>query len=137
VPASEVYLFVETLLFEHGYVLSKLKGGAVPLVGVHGREGGPTSPRWTRVPAESLAGYADHPALLVSTVIDVAPVNAHQLTNSLRPLLPDAQRELVLPLSDTDLLLAGTGRKVAQIAALLAEVRERQRARPAPAGEER
>jgi hypothetical protein len=92
VPEAEVYSFVEGLLRQHDYVLTVQRDVAPMLLGVYSRDD--RQRRSIRdqgrgVAREELDQWAAHPAVMIRTVVDVAPANAHELGNNLRMLVSD------------------------------------------------
>ncbi len=127
VPPDEVYLFVESLLFKHGYLTAKIKGGTVPMIAVHTSFGNEPLSGWLDVDEESIASYDDHPALLVTTLLDVSPLDARALSSVIRSVLRANNRNSVIALSGSHLMLAGTGRETARIAWGIRQARDMER----------
>jgi hypothetical protein len=125
VPAAALYTYVETLLFERGYVVRELRASEPRLFGIYSTRLrassglGPTR----SVPAEEVELYRDHPALLVSTVLHLPWMDVRQLGNSLRALASEASPTMIVPLGNTSsILMRGTGREVAELVLLLKQV---------------
>ncbi|MCP3993703.1 MAG: hypothetical protein GY722_01360, partial [bacterium] len=57
---------------------------------------------WMYIPGEDIATYADHHALLVSTVIPVENIDARQVSNSLRVMTRDSNIEQMVPVGDSN-----------------------------------
>jgi hypothetical protein len=120
VPPDEVYSFVESLLAHHGFFVGRLRSGNPRLLSVRSSSGRGTWPvdEWMTVPVEEIDDYADHPALLVETVVDVAPMDSRQIVNSLRQLVHGNHQGMVA-VSGSSLILRGTGSEVARTASML------------------
>jgi general secretion pathway protein D len=76
------------------------------------------------VAPEELDRYADQPAVLIHTVVDLPHVDARQLSTSLRQMFPDQQTQSILPVSGTSLILTGFGSDVAAMVRMLKFVDE-------------
>lgn len=119
VPPGEIYSLFESILFYNGFVLEKLKGGVVPLIGVHAlstHRGGVL--HFVEVGEGELEAYRDHPALLVRTVIDMGPTDARQVATSMRGLMADSRIQALVA-THTGLVVAGPGRAVAELTSVL------------------
>lgn len=132
IPAAEVYSFVEGLLTFHGFFTARLKGGQRPLLGVYWSRdnsvaGIATAPRLT-VPAEELGSYADHPAFLIQTVLELSYMDTRQLSTSLRGMLRDTNTQTLLAVGEHGIVLAGTGQWVAEMASVMRAADEEERA---------
>jgi hypothetical protein len=121
VPAAALYAYVETLLFERGFVVSELRASEPRLLGIYStRAGGLGCAPARAVPQEEIQLYRDHPALLVSTVLHLPSIDVRQLGNSLRALASERSATTIVPLGATStLLIKGTGREVAELALML------------------
>jgi hypothetical protein len=127
IPPDEVYPFVEGLLFFHGFFTAQLKGGSRPLLGVYSQREANLAPR-KAVKEEDLGKYADHPAFLIQTVIELPYVDVRQLSTSMRGMLRDTNTQMLLAVGDHGVVLAGTGQFVTEAAKLIQETNEHSRA---------
>jgi hypothetical protein len=125
VPPAEVYAFIEHLLFQEHFLVADLRRTEPRLLAVHTIADGSEAQwisGWRAVDAADLGAYADHPALLVEATIDVAPLNAQHVSNSLRGMLRNNQYQSVYAVGDApSVVVRGTGRDVAGMARLLGE----------------
>jgi len=136
VPAAEVYPWVESLLQQHGYALAVLQNSGAPLVGVYQASDPTAKPPAIRVEASELDECRMHPAVRFSTMLTLPNTDVRALGNSLRILSPDTPTGGVIPVGTTNsVILNGSGRDVAELAALLmsVEVESRQKAERAAA----
>jgi len=127
IPPAEAWVWVESLLQNEGYSLGVLSASAPCLVAVY-----PGQPRageaWVRaystVAASEIEALAEHPALLVSTTLELPHTDVRQLGNSLRGLTTDPTgQQSVIPVGNTNtVILAGSGRQVLQLVTMLREV---------------
>lgn len=128
VPAPQAWLWVESLLQHGGFVLSILSAEAPHLVAVHTqvpRGGRPPYPIHDHfVPASRIEALSEHPALMVSTTLELPHTDVRQLGNSLRGLTTDPTgRQNVIPVGNTNsVILSGTGQGVLQLVTILREV---------------
>jgi len=134
VPPAQVYPFVEALLIDRGFVITELRAQEPRLLALHlTRSNDPSDrsrarERCVLVPAERIAEYADHPALMVRTVIDVSPLDARLVANTLRGVIRDSELQNILPIGGvTSLLVEGPGAWVASVAEMLRDAAEIER----------
>ena len=131
VPGDQLYSFLENLLFQNGFVMAELRSSEPRLLGIHslwGNESHQIS-RFVEVPGEQIARYADHPALLVQSVIDVGALEARQVVNSLRPLMRNTNYQTMLAAGNgNSVIMRGTGADLAGWASLLEKAVEYQEA---------
>jgi hypothetical protein len=147
IPPAEAWVWVESLLQNEGFSLGVLSANAPCLVAVY-----PLQPRsgeaWVRafttVSMSEIEALAEHPALLVSTTLELPHTDVRQLGNSLRGLTtdPTGQQNVVPVGNSNSVILTGTGRQVLQLATLLREVdaavaaaEAKRPQEPKPAGE--
>ena len=134
VPPAQAWQRVESMLEQEGFHLGLLSADDPWLVAVYstmnpgGRPGGQRVA--TTVTAARLEALAEHPALLVTTTLDLPHTDVRQLGNSLRGLTTDPTgQQNVVPVGNTNsVILTGTGRNVHQLAKLLLEVEAREAA---------
>jgi hypothetical protein len=131
VPPGEVYTWVEGLLDQHGFALAMVSERPPHLLAIQAKmplppDGAPGP--YLNIPAERIGELSAHPALLVQTVIELPHVEVRSIGNSLRQLVIGHPSAGILPVGLTNsMILAGTGRQVAEIYAMLREVDERAR----------
>lgn len=127
VPASEAWMWVESLLQHEGFLLGILSADAPQLVAVYPlvpQGGRPFSPAYHTVPVSQIEALAEHPALLVCTTLELPHTDVRQLGNSLRGLTTDPTgQQNVIPVGNTNsVILTGNGRQVLQLVTTLREV---------------
>jgi len=110
VPPSEAWRVVETMLALSDVVLVPSNGTAPVTITLHSVLA-QDSLKGFAVPidASNIEECADHPAVLFSTVVDTAPMDARQLSTSLRQLFPDQRTQSILPVSGSQMMLTGFG----------------------------
>lgn len=124
VPPERVYSFVEGLLSFHEFVLVPLHESEPRLLGVQSLSGGSArntiKQRCFYVPPDEIEAWADHPAVLVSTVVTFEHLDVRQLTTSLRPLMPDQSTQSMLNAgSSNSVVLQGFGAGIARLVHML------------------
>jgi hypothetical protein len=116
IPASHVYSSVENLLAQNGFVLVLLQSEQPILVGVQSVMEQSPKRAWV-VQQNDLDVVADHPALIVSTIVMLSNVDARQLANSMRQIIQDPRSQQIVPVGDGNgVLLTGRGTEVAALA---------------------
>ncbi|MFN0009868.1 MAG: hypothetical protein ACKVXR_18395 [Planctomycetota bacterium] len=130
VPASEVYAFVENVLAHNQHVLEVLSDHEPRLLAVHNlahlRNGNRSlSDLAQYVPVANIGLYARHPAVLVTTMIELPSTDVRTLSNSLRGLLSDTVTQQIIAVGNTNaLVLGGSGTSVANLVTVLRECDE-------------
>lgn len=129
IPASEVYAFVENVLAHNQYVLQVLSDHEPRLLAVHnlqGRSNNRSLADLARyVPVKDIGLYARHPAVLVTTMVELPSTDVRTISNSLRALLTDAVTQQIIAVGNTNaLVLGGSGTAVANLVTVLRECDE-------------
>lgn len=121
VPPAEVYSFVESLLWQSGFVVIDERAAAPRMLAIkslHGSERVLVRQGCVTVPASELAAYKRHPALMIQTVVPLSDAHRGDLQGALRMFVVDNHVQRVAT-AGNGVLLAGTGRQVAQAAEVL------------------
>lgn len=132
VPATEVYSVVEHLLVQGNFVLHVLRTKeprmlAIENLSTNARTAVRNNALW--VEPEQLATFADHPAILITTRLDLESIDVRTLSNSMRTMLTDANTQQIVPLGNSNtLVLTGFGSNVAALARMLTAINEVERA---------
>ena len=135
VPAEEVYTFVEGLLLSQGVLLASVKTGEVPILGVYSLHGNGTNlAPYLSVTPEEAPAYADHPGLLVQTVLELSHTDVRALQTQVRALTRQPS-ETLIALGSSGMLVRGTGSWVASMTETLQSV-DAMSARRSPKPEE-
>lgn len=129
IPASEVYAFVENVLAHNQYVLQVLSDHEPRLLAVHNlqsRNNNRSLADLARyVPVKDIGLYARHPAVLVTTMVELPSTDVRTVSNSLRGLLSDAITQQIIAVGNTNaLVLGGSGASVANLVTVLRECDE-------------
>lgn len=128
VPAGEVYPFVESVLVHNDFVLTPLTNREPRLVAVYSSSMGPQRGGSLRntaifVTAEEVQAYSRHPAILVTTVINMPSTDVRTLSNSMRTMFTDANTQQIIPVGNSNsLILTGYGSQVASLVAMMKRV---------------
>jgi hypothetical protein len=135
VPAASAWPLIETLLVQNEFLLNPVHRGEPFLVAVQSLSGGQTDLRLNAIQVEvgDLDRYREHQALLVTTVVDVSPIDARMLATSLRQMFPDQRTMSILPISGAQLILAGWAPSVASMTRQLETAAALEREHPAVA----
>ena len=127
VPAEQVYPVVETILSRNGFAL-QLEHAGVPVIAslcsLH--QGGSGLRTWALfVDAKNIDRWAEHPAVVITTMLDLPHTDVRTLSNSMRTMFTDANTQQIIPAGNTNtLILTGFGPNVASIARMLSMVDE-------------
>lgn len=135
VAPEQVYSWFESLIANEGYrVAVTAQTGPRVLVLWSNASFEPSGEKTPlHVEVDELAELDRHPALYVQTVLDVTPLEARTLQNSLRALGGRVDNLVGVGESNSVILL-GSGAEVAGMVRLLRTSIEQERARLAPAG---
>jgi general secretion pathway protein D len=80
------------------------------------------------VTPDELDKYADQPAVLITTVIDLPNTDVRNLSNSMRPLFPDQNTQQLIPVGTTNsVVIMGFGSQVASTVKMLRFIDEASR----------
>lgn len=125
IAAVEVHSTVEQSLLQAGYRLTLLHAREPVLLGVVPATGPRSKADAVCVPFSELASVANHPALMVSTVVHLEHAAAIELATELRSRWKEQDFQNVLPFRSAHaILLIGTGSDVAARAAATRELDE-------------
>ena len=130
VPAAEVYSFVESVLAHNQHALQVLSDHEPRLLAVHNlqmmRNGNRSlSDLAQYVPVKDIGIYARHPAVLVTTMVELPSTDVRTLSNSMRALLTDQITQQIIPVGNTNaLVIGGSGASVANLVTVLRECDE-------------
>jgi type II secretory pathway component GspD/PulD (secretin) len=126
VPPAQVFSFVEGLLIRNDFVATRLRGEAPALLGLYSmneRRNRAIGGQAMRVASEDVASFAEHPALLIRTVLDVSPANAKDVASALRHLCSDQSLYSVTHSgAPSSVILQGPGSWVVDTVATIEEV---------------
>jgi general secretion pathway protein D len=110
VPASEVYSVVETILLQHGFALIPVHDRdprIASLVSINQSGNRQVNLRSSAcfVSARDLESYSRHPAILITTSIDLPHTDVRTLSNAMRTMFTDANTQQIIPAGNTNTLI--------------------------------
>lgn len=129
VPLGEVYSFVESVLVQNDLILVVLHDHEPRLFALHslaqggGQRGGTMRDAALYVSSKDIALYGQHPAILVTTMIDMPHTDVRTISNSMRTMFTNANTQQIIPVGNSNsLILTGFGTAVAGWVRMLQEV---------------
>jgi hypothetical protein len=126
VPAQEVYPFVEAVLAQNDFMLVPRSDREPRLLAVENLNSNRRNAIRSEaifVPADQLAAWSRHPAILVTTVIDLAHTDVRTLANSMRAMFTDQSTQLMIPVGNSNsIMITATGSTVAHLTTMLKAV---------------
>jgi hypothetical protein len=126
VPAQEVYPFVEAILAQNEFMFIPRSDREPRLLAVENLNSNRRNAIRSEaifVPADQLAAWSRHPAILVTTVIDLAHTDVRTLSNSMRAMFTDQSTQLMIPVGNSNsILITATGSTVAHLVTMLKAV---------------
>lgn len=134
VPKKEFYAFFQIMMIINDFVCSEIGADPLSVVMIDSLR---TNVRNTirsdaiYVPPERLEEYANQPATLITTVIELPNTDVRQLSNSMRSMVTDANTQQMLPAGATNaMVLQGFGSTVVAMARMFKIVDEASRIDP-------
>lgn len=110
VPSSEVYEFFEYHMVRHGYHMTFLKGGAVPLFGIDSEHRSSfISASAIEIRPDEAALYRKHPALLVQTTLSLDKVDTRAASSTMRILITNSNIMSLIPIGSNSIYVKGPG----------------------------
>ena len=139
VPPNEVYPVVESILVQNDFMLTLRNEREPRLIAVESlitnRRGGPLRSDAVFVPADEVAAWGQHPAFLVTTVLDLANTDVRTLSNSMRTLFTDQSTQQIIPVGNSNsLIITANGSSLASLVKVLRSVDESARLSAEEAG---
>jgi hypothetical protein len=120
IPPARVYSTVETLLSQNDYFITLLQTEEPIMIGIQSSLSKQMATRLWFTSAADIDSVADHPALMVSTMVTLQNVNVRDLSNSLRQMFQNPIVQQVIPMGGSNtVLLSGRGGEVAGLVRLL------------------
>ena len=125
IPKSDFYSFFQIMMIINDFVCIRIGPDHLSVVLIQslqgtGRGGGPqVRNEATYVQPEEIDRYADQPATLITTVIDLPNTDVRTLSNSMRTMFTDANTQQIIPVGANSLIITGFGSNVASIVRML------------------
>ena len=131
VPPDEVYPVVESILVHNDIMLTLQNEREPRLVAVESMNTNRRGPLRTEalfVPASDIAAWSQHPAFLVTTLLDLPNTDVRTISNSMRTMFTDQNTQQVIPVGNSNsLILTGNGAALASMVKMLRSVDESAR----------
>src|SRR5258706_1809383 len=123
VPKADFYSFFQIMMVINDFVCSRIGPEHISVVLISSTNvAGKGNPRKDarQVMPEEVERYADQPATLITTVIDLPNTDVRTLSNSLRQMFSDQQTQQIIPVGNwNSLIITGFGSDVAAIVKML------------------
>jgi general secretion pathway protein D len=124
VPKRDFYSWFQIMLVINEFGCIEIGPPRISVLLIQGLDGGGTRSqlkmraKW--VTPDEIEQYADQPAVLVTTVVNLKNSDVRQLSTNLRPLLADPTTENIMGAGNNNsLIITGFGSKIASIVKLL------------------
>jgi len=128
IPKTDFYSFFQIMMIINDFVCSKIGPEHLSVIVISsmsqsGQRGGSLRNEAVYVFSDDIDRFADQPATLVTTVIDLPNTDVRTLSNSMRTMFTDANTQQIIPVGNSNgLILTGFGPSVASIVAMLKSV---------------
>jgi len=134
VPKERFYSFFQVMMIINDFVCTEIGEQGISVIKIDSLQ---TTQRNTirsqavNVEPEDLEKYADQPATLITTVIDLPNSDVRQVSNSLRTMITDANTMQMLPAGNTTtMVLTGFGSNVIALVRMLQIIDEASKISP-------
>lgn len=131
VAAKDAWRVVETLLVRNDFALMP-SGSEQPImisiVSASESDSSVLKASAVLIDAAEVERCADHPAVIFTTVLDADPLDARQVSTSLRQMYPDQQTQSILPQESGRFILTGFGPDLLRMTQLLRTMADGKRA---------
>ncbi|MEZ6013619.1 MAG: secretin N-terminal domain-containing protein [Planctomycetota bacterium] len=134
VPKDRFYSFFQVMMIINDFVCTEIGDKDISIIQIDSLQ---TSRRNTirsqslYVAPEDLEKYADQPATLITTVIDLPNTDVRQVSNSMRTMITDANTQQMLPAGNsTTMVLTGFGSTTVALARMLKIIDEASKVTP-------
>ncbi len=123
VPKADFYAYFQILMFINEFVCVEVGPPHISVILIQSLTGnaraGNLKQKTIHVLPEQLEDYADQPATLITTVLNLPNTDARQLSTSLRGLLTDTNTQTLIAAGENSVILQGFGSYIASLAKLL------------------
>lgn len=123
VPKSDFYSFFQIMMVINDFVCSRIGPEHISVVLITSTQTpgkGNLRKDARYVTPSEVEQYADQPATLITTVLDLPSTDVRTLSNSLRQMFTDAQTQQIIPVGNSNsLIITGFGSDVAAIVKML------------------
>ncbi|MEZ5976025.1 MAG: secretin N-terminal domain-containing protein, partial [Planctomycetota bacterium] len=126
IPKDKFYSFFQILMVVNDFVCTEIGPAGISVIQIDsiapGNAAGGAKVRQAApyVPPEDLHLYADQPATLITTVVNLPNTDVRSLSNTLRSLISDPNTQQMIPAGNSNsFVLTGFGTQVAALARML------------------
>jgi general secretion pathway protein D len=126
IPKTDFYSFFQIMMIINDFVCSKIGPDHLSVIVISGlqqgagQRGNTLRSEAVYVFSDDIDRYADQPATLVTTVIDLPNTDVRTLSNSMRTMFTDANTQQIIPVGNSNsLIITGFGSNVASIVKML------------------
>ncbi|MCP3917404.1 MAG: hypothetical protein GY711_17805 [bacterium] len=134
VPKEQFYSFFQIMMIINDFVCTEIGPEGLSVIVIESLQSGARQTLRqdaVLVSPDELERYADQPATLITTVINLPNTDVRQLSNSMRTMITDANTQQMLPAGNTDsMVLTGFGSNVVALARMLRIVDEASKVEP-------
>lgn len=134
VPKEEFYNFFQILMVINDFVCTQVGPDSISVIEIVSLNTGQRAnirDQAIYVEEQDLYKYANQPATLITTVVDLPNTDVRQLANSMRTLITDANTQQMLPAGATNsIVLTGFGSNTVALARMLKIVDEASKVEP-------
>ena len=131
IPKEQFYSFFQILMVMNDFVCTEIGPAGISVIQIDSLTGGGQSnapkirANATYVDPDRLVDYADQPATLITTVINLPNTDVRSLSNTMRQLIADPNTQQMIPAgSSNSFVLTGFGTQVAALARMLSIIDE-------------
>lgn len=131
IPKEQFYSFFQILMVMNDFVCTEIGPAGISVIQIDSLTGGGQSSapkiraNAAYVDPDRLVDYADQPATLITTVINLPNTDVRSLSNTMRQLIADPNTQQMIPAgSSNSFVLTGFGTQVAALARMLSIIDE-------------
>jgi general secretion pathway protein D len=134
VPKEKFYSFFQVMMIINDFVCTEIGEEGIAVIKIDSLQTASRNnirSQAVNVEPEDLEDYADQPATLITTVIDLPNSDVRQVSNSLRTMITDANTMQMLPAGNsTTMVLTGFGSNVVALVRMLKIIDEASKIAP-------
>jgi len=134
VPKGKFYSFFQVMMIINDFVCTEIGEEGIAVIKIDSLQTASRNnirSQAVNVEPEDLENYADQPATLITTVIDLPNSDVRQVSNSLRTMITDANTMQMLPAGNsTTMVLTGFGSNVVALVRMLKIIDEASKITP-------
>ncbi|MEX1024347.1 MAG: secretin N-terminal domain-containing protein [Planctomycetota bacterium] len=122
IPKESFYAFFQIMMFINDFVCIEVGPPELAIIliqSVTGNRAGGLKQKAIQVLPDDLERYADQPATLITTVINLEHTDVRALTVAMRGMMTDVNTQSLIPAGESSVILQGFGSYIASLAKLL------------------